>query len=64
MTLKYNVVLGNRVQTVEWRALVEAYQVGGVAYMAVASSNTMPFKKKGRVWETVEAIVESFTLDV
>lgn len=64
LTFKYDTVTGNGVQTVERRGLCDAYEVGGYAYMMLASSNAVLFEKKGRERETTESIVESFTMDI
>ena len=60
LTLKYDTVTGSGVQTVERRALVDAYEVDGDVYMLVTSSNAVKFEAKGKERDTVEAIVASF----
>ena len=60
LLVKYDTVTGSGVQTVERRGLVDAYEVGGDAYMLMTSSNAIKFDAKGRERDTVEAIVESF----
>ena len=62
LLVKYDTVTGNGVQTVERRGLVDAYEVGGYAYMLMTSSNAVKFDAKGAERETVEAIVDSFRL--
>lgn len=60
--VKYDTVTGNGVQTVERRGLIDAYEVGGYAYMLMTSSNAVKFDAKGPERETAEAIVDSFRL--
>ena len=60
--VKYATVTGNGLR-VERRALVDAYEVDGVAYMLMVTQNAVKFEGKGRERETVEAIVDSFRLD-
>jgi hypothetical protein len=60
--VKYATVTGNGLR-VERRALVDAYEVDGVAYMLMVTQNAVKFEAKGRERETVEAIVDSFRLD-
>ena len=62
MLLKYDTVTGSGVQTVERRALIDAYQVESDAYMLVTSSNAVKFDAKGKERETVEAIADSFRI--
>jgi len=64
LQLKYDTVTGNGVQTVERRALVDAYEVEGYAYMLMTSSNAVKFEAKGKERETVEKIVDSFRLEL
>lgn len=61
LTLKYATVTGNGYR-VERRALVSAYEVNGIVYMVVTSSNGVKFDAKGKERETVEAIVDSFRI--
>mmetsp|Transcript_61300 Transcript_61300/g.72797 ORF Transcript_61300/g.72797 Transcript_61300/m.72797 type:complete len:347 (+) Transcript_61300:167-1207(+) len=63
LLLKYDVVTGSGVQTVERRGLVDAYQVEGDVYMLMTSSNAVKFDAKGIERETVDNIVNSFRLD-
>lgn len=60
LLMKYDVVTGSGVQTVERRGLVDAYEVDGDAYMLVTGSNAVKFEAKGKERDTVEAIVDSF----
>ena len=64
--IKYSTVTGTGLR-VERRALVDAYEVspnGGV-YMLMTSSNAVKFEQKdSRERATVEAIVDSFRIDV
>ena len=64
LTLKYDTVTGSGVQTVERRALVDAYEVDGDVYMLVTSSNAVKFEAKGKERDTVEAIVASFRVAI
>lgn len=61
--LKFNTVTGNGLQ-VERRGLVDAFQVDQAIYMIMTSSNAVKFEQKdSRERETVENIVNSFTID-
>jgi hypothetical protein len=64
LTLKYDTVTGSGVQTVERRALVDAYEVNGDVYMLVTSSNAVKFEAKGKERDTVEAIANSFRVSI
>ena len=64
LTLKYDTVTGSGVQTVERRALIDAYEVDGDVYMLVTSSNAVKFEAKGKERDTVEAIVASFRVAI
>lgn len=64
LTLKYDTVTGSGVQTVERRALADAYEVDGDVYMLVTSSNAVKFEAKGKERDTVEAIVASFRVAI
>jgi len=64
LIVKYDTVTGSGVQTVERRALVDAYEVDGHAYMLVTSSNAVKFEAKGKERDTVEAICDSFRVTV
>jgi len=48
---------------VERRSLIDAYEVDGVAYMLMTSSNAVKFEAKGAERDTVDAIVDSFRID-
>jgi len=63
LKLKFATVTGNGLR-VERRGLVDAYQVEGDVYMLVTSSNAVKFEKGGIERDTVEAIVDSFRIDV
>ena len=61
LILKYDTVTGSGVQTVERRGLVDAYQVGGDAYMMLTTSNAVKFdNKESKERKTVEDIASSF----
>jgi hypothetical protein len=60
--LKFATVTGNGLR-VERRGLVDAFQVDNDVYMLVTSSNANKFEAKGKVRDTVEAIVNSFLLE-
>ena len=62
LNVKYATVTGNGLR-VERRALVDAYEVDGVAYMLMVTQNAVKFEAKGRERETVDAIAESFRLE-
>ena len=60
--VKYATVTGNGLR-VERRALVDAYEVDGVAYMLMVTQNAVKFEAKGRERETVDSIADSFRLE-
>ena len=60
--VKYATVTGNGLR-VERRALVDAYDVDGTAYMLMVTQNAVKFEAKGRERETVDSIVDSFRLE-
>ena len=62
LVVKYGTVTGNGLR-VERRALVDAYEVDGVAYMLMVTQNAVKFEAKGRERETVDAIADSFRLE-
>lgn len=64
LKLKFATVTGNGLR-VERRGLVDAYQVGQRdVYMLMTSSNAVKFEKGGIERDTVEAIVDSFRIEV
>lgn len=65
LKIKYATVTGTGLR-VERRALVDAYEVSdkGDVYFLMTSSNAVKFEAKGAERETVEAIVDSFRVDV
>jgi hypothetical protein len=61
LKVKYSTVTGNGL-SVERRGLVDVYEVDGVLYMLMTSSNANKFEAGGRERDTVEGIVDSFRL--
>ena len=59
LRVRYTTVTGNNF-SVERKAIVDAYEVGGMVYMLMTGSNAVVYEKKGRERDTVEYIAESF----
>ena len=63
--IKYFTVTGNGLR-VERQALVDAYEVtpAGDVYLMMTSSNAVKFEAGGSERDTVEAIVQSFRINI
>lgn len=57
--VRYTTVTGNNF-SVERKGLIDAYEVGGMIYMLMTGSNSVLFEKKGREYETINYIADSF----
>ena len=57
--VRYTTVTGNNF-SVERKGLIDTYEVGGMIYMLMTGSNSVLFEKKGREFETVTYIADSF----
>jgi len=63
LQLKYYSVTGNGLRT-ERRGLIDAYEISGVAYMLFTGSNAAKFEAGGIERDTVENIVNSFSVEL
>lgn len=57
--VRYTTLTGNNF-SVERKGLIDAYEVGGMIYMLMTGSNSVLFEKKGREFETVTYIADTF----
>lgn len=63
LLIKYATMTPNGLRT-ERRAIVDAYEMDTLVYMMVTSSNAVKFDANGRERETVEAIADSFRIEM